>query len=177
MVVASMKKRTSLLVLIPLGAGLLYLGSFAFDPPGAERRPAPSFTLLVNGQPVAIEQKVDVHRSLASIDIEPAKILFLETVVLRGTPGDKKAAIRELRKRQDAGAIAVLSIALGDDDARIRKAAFEALSRIGGDEALAAIASAARDADPLTRARAAEALASAGGRLCGDHGVIRFLRG
>ena len=168
-VVVSMRKTNSFLVLVPLGVGLLFLGNLAFDPPGALLRPAPSFTMLVNRIPFAPEQSVDVSGSLASIDIEPAKTLFLETVILEGTPGDKKVAIRELRKRQDADAIAVLSIALGDSDPRIRKAAFEALSRIPGDEALAAIASAARDSDPLTRARAAESLANAGGYSAVDY--------
>jgi HEAT repeat protein len=53
-----------------------------------------------------------------------------------------------------------LSLALGDEDARIRDTALSALSRIGSDEALAAIASAAQDSDPRVRGNAAAALAS-----------------
>jgi len=171
MAVASMKTttRTSLLILIPLGAGLLFIGSFAFDPPGAAKRPAPSFTLFVNGESFFEEQEIDVQETLASIDIEAAKSEFLETVILQGTVGDKKAAIRELAHLGDSEAIAILSVALGDDDPRVRKAALEALSRTGGDEALAAIASAMRDSDPRTRARAAESLANAGGYSAVDY--------
>lgn len=171
MVAVSMKKtrRTNLLVLIPLGAGLLFAGSLAFDPPGAAKRPAPSFTLFVNGDPLFAEQEIDVQEALASIPMEAARTEFLETVILQGTVGDKKAAIRELWHLGDSEAVAILSIALGDDDPRVRKAAFEALSRTGGDEALAAIASATRDSDPRIRARAAESLANAGGYSAVDY--------
>jgi HEAT repeat protein len=169
MAAALMKKRSSFFVMIPLGAGLLFLGSFAFDPPGAVMRPAPSFTLLVNGEPFSVEPEIDVQKTVASIDIEPAKAVFLETVVLQGSFGDRKAAIRELRRLGNGDAIAALSIALGDNDRRVRKAALEALSRIGGDEALAAIASAANDFDPPTRARAAESLVYAGGYSAVDY--------
>jgi HEAT repeat protein len=164
-----MKKRTRLLLIIPLGAGLLIVGSFAFDPPGAKKRPASSFSMAINGRPIDLEQKIDVQEAVASIDIKPAKVMFLETVILQGTAGDKKAAIRELRNLGDGDAIVTLSIALADDDSRIRKAALEALSHIGGDEALSAIASAASDGDPLTRARAAETLANAGGYSATDY--------
>lgn len=158
-----MKKRTSLLIAIPLGAGLLLLGSFAFDPPGAVKRPAPSLTVFLNGEPVSKEQLIDVQGAIEAIDIEPARLMFLETVILQGSAGDKKAAILELRHIGGSESIATLSVALADNDPRVRKAALEALSRIGGDEALAAIASAASRDDPLLRARSAETLANAGG--------------
>jgi HEAT repeat protein len=162
-VVSTMKKRTSLLAVIPLGASLFLLGSLAFDPPGAEKRPVPSFSMTVNGQPLVLDREVDVQNALETIDFEPMQTDFLETVLLQGTVGDKKAAIRELRRMGGSDAVATLSMALADDDPRVRKATFEALSRIGGDEALAAIASATGAADPEARARAAEALANAGG--------------
>jgi len=158
-----MKKRTSLLAAIPLGAGLFLLGSLAFDPPGAEKRPAPSVSIVVNGQPLSLDREVDVRNALETIDSEPMQTEFLETVILQGTVGDRKAAIRELRRIGGSDAVATLSMALADKDPRVRKATLEALSRIGGDDALAAIASATGAADPETRARAAEALANAGG--------------
>jgi hypothetical protein len=164
-----MRKKNSLLVAIPLGVGLLVFGSLSFEPPGAVKRPAPSFSLFVNDQPVAIDREVDVKDVLVTIEFEPAKALFLETVVLQGTVGDKKAAIRELRKIGDSDSIAVLSTALADEDPRVRKAAFEALSRIGGDEALAAIASATASNTPQTKARAVETLANAGGYSAVDY--------
>jgi HEAT repeat protein len=163
MVAVSMKKRANLLLLIPLGAGLIFWGGSAFDPPGAEWRPAPYATFTVNGEALSLHREVDLQASLASIDIDPAKDLFLQTVVLQGTAGDKKAAILELRKLGTSEAIATLSLALGDDDPRVRKSAFEALTRIGGDDALAAIASASQEDDPLIRLKAAEALGIAGG--------------
>jgi len=89
--------------------------------------------------------------------------IFLETVIYQGTAGEKKEAIRELRRLGTPAAVRTLSLALGDDDARVSKSAMEALSRIGGDEALAAIASATMDADPRVRGKAAEAMAMAGG--------------
>ena len=121
----TMKKRTSLLLIIPLGAGLLYLGSLATDPPGAIGRPASSVV-----QP-AIEddadRQVDVVATIATIDYAPARSDFLETVVAQGTVGDRKAAIRALRHLATTEAINILSIALGDSDPRVSKAAFEAL--------------------------------------------------
>ena len=163
------KKRNSLLIAIPLGAGLLVFGSPGFELPGAAKRPAPSISMFIDDRPVAVERQVDVAGALASIDIEPAKNMFLETVVLQGTVGDKKAAIRELRRIGDSDAIAVLSTAVADDDPRIQKAAFEALSRIGGDDALAAIASATTSRDPRVQARAVQTLANAGGYSAVDY--------
>jgi len=94
---------------------------------------------------------------------EPAATLFFEAVIYHGTAGEKKEAIRELRRLGTSDAIHTLSIALGDDDQRVSKTAMEALSKIGGDEALAAIASASMDEDPRVRGKAADAMAMAGG--------------
>lgn len=99
----------------------------------------------------------------------PEAMLFFEGVILKGTVGQKKEAIRELRRVGTTAAVQTLSVALGDEDGRVRKAAMEALSRIGGDEALAAIASASLDDDPQIRARAAQALSAAGGRSAADY--------
>jgi HEAT repeat protein len=99
----------------------------------------------------------------------PEAMLFFEGVILKGTVGQKKEAIRELRRVATIAAVQTLSVALGDDDERVRKAAMEALSAIGGDEALAAIASASADDDPHLRARAAQALSAAGGRSAADY--------
>lgn len=162
-----MKKRTSLLAIIPLGAALFCLGSLVTEPPGVERRPV-SFSAAPELAPDE-RQQVDVMATIEEIDYAPARGTFLESVVTQGTIGDRKAAIRALRHLATPEAISVLSIALGDADSRVRKAAFEALTQIGGEEALAAIASATVDDDPATRARAAEALAEAGGYSAADY--------
>ena len=95
--------------------------------------------------------------------LAPAATEFFETVLLQGGVGEKKEAIRELRRLGTPDAVQTLSLALGDEDSRVSNAAMEALSRIGGDEALAAIASAAMDQDPRVRGKAADAMAAAGG--------------
>lgn len=167
--------RTSLLILIPLGAGLLVVGALGTDPPGADRRPAPSLSMTVNGRAVdldalaALEASIDVRGALESIDIEPAKALYLETVILEGGPGDKKAAMRELSQLKDNEAVAILSLALADDDPRVRRAAAAALERIGTDEAHAVLASGMSDGDAVRRALAVESLARAGGYSAVDY--------
>lgn len=167
--------RTSLLSLIPLGVGLLVAGSLATDQPGAARRPAPSFSMSVNGRALdldefaGLETSIDVSGALESIDIEPAKALYLETVVLEGGAGDKKAAIRELARLPGDEAIAILGLALADEDRRIRRAATDALVLIGSDEAHAALASSMHDDDAARRARAVESLARAGGYSAVDY--------
>lgn len=170
-----MKKRTSLALLLPLGAGLLLAGSPVFDPPDAERRPAPSFSMSVNGRVMDfddvtdLETTIDVTGALESIDIEPAKALYLETVISQGTVGDKKAAIRELGRIPDHDAIAILSLAMTDEDPRVRRAAASALASIGSDDAHAALASGLQDHDPARRAQAADYLAMAGGYSAVDY--------
>ena len=161
MALMKMKKRTSLLLLVPLSAGLLYLGSLAPVKPGAEGRPAilPLTTRLEPAPP----PDTNVAATVAAIDYPPARVGYLETVVVQGTVGERKVAVRELRHLASDEAVEILSIALADPDHRVRKAALEALSSIGGDEALAAIAAVSRDNDPIARAQAAEALGSAGG--------------
>jgi HEAT repeat protein len=85
--------------------------------------------------------------------LAPAATVFYEAVLYQGTYREKKEAIRELRRLGTPAAVQALSLALGDEDARIR-------DTIGSDEALAAIASAAQDSDPRVRGNAAAALAS-----------------
>ncbi len=92
--------------------------------------------------------------------LAPAATVFYEAVLYQGTYREKKEAIRELRRLGTPAAVQALSLALGDEVARIRDTALSALSRIGSDEALAAIASAAQDSDPRVRGNAAAALAS-----------------
>jgi hypothetical protein len=92
--------------------------------------------------------------------LAPAATVFYEAVLYQGTYREKKEAVRELRRLGTPAAVQALSLALGDEDARIRDTALSALSRIGSDEALAAIASAAQDSDPRVRGNAAAALAS-----------------
>jgi hypothetical protein len=92
--------------------------------------------------------------------LAPAATVFYEAVLYQGTYREKKEAIRELRRLGTPAAVQALSLALGDEDARIRDTALSAVSRIGSDEALAAIASAAQDSDPRVRGNAAAALAS-----------------
>ena len=92
--------------------------------------------------------------------LAPAATVFYEAVLYQGAFREKKEAIRELRRLGTPAAVQALSLALSDEDARIRDAALSVLSRIGSDEALAAIASAAQDSDPRVRGEAAAALAS-----------------
>ena len=156
-----MTSRTALIVLFPLGAGLLVAGSLALDPPDAERRPAPSISMSVNGRAVDLDEltdletTIDLTGALESIDIEPAKALYLETVISQGAVGDKIAAIHELGRISDDDAVAILSLALTDEDPRVRRAAAAALARDGSDAAHAALASGMRDYDPARRAQAA----------------------
>jgi len=95
--------------------------------------------------------------------LAPEATMFFEAVIYQGTVGEKREAIRELRRLGTPSAIQTLSLALSDDDTRVSNAAMEALSRIGGDEALAAIASASMDEDSRVRGKAAYAMAMAGG--------------
>lgn len=159
-------KNRAILLSIPLGAGLLYLGSLVFDAPDAEQRPAPFMTIATESQTAFLDAEaahIDVDSSLESIEYAPAREVYLETVLLHGGVGDRKKALLQLEQLATPGAISVMSLALADEDPRVRRAAFEALSRAGGDEALAAIASASADSEPATRAAAADALASTGG--------------
>jgi hypothetical protein len=164
-------KKTSLLM-IPLGAALLFLSSNAPSPPGVERRPVLLLEPLVQPearQPETGKVELQVGELVDSVDYLPAKYGVLEAVLEQGTVGERKSAIRELRHLGTDSAVQLLSIALGDEDKRVQKAAFEALSRIGGDEALAAIASVAADYDPVMRMRAVDALGDAGGFSAGDY--------
>ncbi len=102
----------------------------------------------------------------------PEAMIYFEAVLLHGAIGEKKAAIRDLRRLATAEAVETLSIAVRDEDARVRKVALEALSRIGGDEALAAIASLTQDDEPQLRGRAVEAVGMAGGVSAADYLVI-----
>ncbi|MDA1063059.1 MAG: HEAT repeat domain-containing protein [Proteobacteria bacterium] len=86
--------------------------------------------------------------------------IFFEAVILYGSLAEKREAIRELARLSTPEAVEALSLATGDEDARVRGAAMAALSRIGTDAALAAVASAAADADPWVRGQAVGALAA-----------------
>lgn len=153
----SMRKTSLLLLLLlPLGAGLLFLGSPVPEPSIIET----TATIDGNGR---------VPEVLASIDYRPAKTVYLETLVLDGSVGERKTAVRELEAIGTADAVSALSIALGDDDRRVVDAALEALARIGSDEALAAIASLSNDRDPRMRGRAVQALANADGYSSADY--------
>ncbi len=90
----------------------------------------------------------------------PATTIFFEVVLFHGNLREKKEAIRELRRLGTPDAVQTLSLALTDEDSRVRDAAFEALSKVGGEEALVAIASASLDSDPWVRSKAANALSS-----------------
>ena len=155
---------TSIRVLAPLGAGLLIIGSLA----------PLSFELEREALPPADQSRepprIEIGRMLEEdIPFEPAKTAFLETVVLQGGVGDRKAAVRELGNLGTPDAVAVLSLALADEDERVRNAAMETLSDIGSDDALAAIASATRSEDAAVRARAAEAIAGTDGYSAVDY--------
>lgn len=161
--------KTSLFALIPLGAGLLVVGSLATDPPGAERRPAPSLLTPEFAEPADEAPTIDVRAAVESIEAEPIRAAFLETVISQGAVGDKISAIRELSRLPDDDAAAILSYALTDEDSRVRRAAAAALARIGSDEAHAALASGMNDDDASRRAQAVESLARAGGYSAVDY--------
>ncbi|MDH3440998.1 MAG: HEAT repeat domain-containing protein [Gammaproteobacteria bacterium] len=95
--------------------------------------------------------------------LAPAATAYFEIVMLEGEVGEKQEAILNLGRLGTPEAIQALSLALGDEDPRVRKAALEALSQIGGDEALAAIASASVHDDPRARADATYAMAMVDG--------------
>lgn len=170
-------KTSRSLLWVPLGAGLLSFGGLAPDPPGSGHPPAAasmSIVAVADGDEPATAPAAQALRH--DVAYEPARAVLLETVVMQGTVGDKKAAIRELRHLGNDDAVQSLSQALVDDDPRIRKASLEALSAIGSDAALAAIASLSSDRTAPARGKAAEALANADGdsssaylaRLLGD---------
>ena len=92
--------------------------------------------------------------------LAPTATVFYEAVLYRGTFLEKKEAIRDLRRLGTPAAVEALSLAVADEDTRVRDAAISALSRIGSDEALAAIASVSLDSDPRARGEAAAALGS-----------------
>ena len=83
-----MKKTTSLVLLLPLGAGLLVAGSLVLDPPDAERRPAPSFAMSVNGRTVDLDDLADLQ---PSIDVTGA----LETIDI-----DFRRAVQHRKRRE-----------------------------------------------------------------------------
>lgn len=156
--------RTSVLVLPSLGAGLLIIGSLA--PLSFETEPEALSLAQQHLEPPQIEITKILEED---IPFELAKAAFLETVVLQGAVGDRKAAVRELGNLGTPDAVAVLSIALADEDERVRNAAMESLSDIGSDDAMSAIASTIRSEDAAVRAKAAEALAGTDGYSAVDY--------
>lgn len=128
---------------------------------------AESYLLLLPGESDAAVDLRSVPGTLwiftEGSDEAASAIEFFETVLLQGGIGEKKAAIRELRRLGTRAAVRSLSLALGDPDERARAAAMEALTTIGSDEALAALASAAAAGEAAARADAAESIAMAGG--------------
>ncbi|MGI9289304.1 MAG: HEAT repeat domain-containing protein, partial [Pseudomonadales bacterium] len=90
----------------------------------------------------------------------PAAVVFFEAVLYRGSLAEKQEAIRELRRLGTPVAIQALSLALADENGRVRDSAFAALENVGSGDALGAIASAAMDSDAWIRSEAATALAS-----------------
>lgn len=121
--------------------------------------------------PVPVEDRVtsrpDIPAAVAGfaerelpVSIETA---YFEAVLFQGEYSDKQAAIRELKRLGTSDAIQSLTLALGDDDSRVRNAALEALASLGGDEASAAIGSLSSDLDPRVRADATLSLAMSGG--------------
>ena len=94
------------------------------------------------------------------LSLVPAATIFFEAVLNHGSFAEKKEAIRELGRLATPDAVRTLSLALADDDERVRDAALGALSHIGSNDALAVIASAANAPDPWTRSEAITALAT-----------------
>ena len=83
---------------------------------------------------------------------------YLEAILVRGTVAERKDAIRSLSELGTPAAINAISLALSDDDDRVRRTAMQALSDVGGDDAAAVLSSAMVAEEPLTRARAIESL-------------------
>lgn len=167
----TMKKRHSLLLLVPLGAGLLYIGNPIPEAPDASWRPVPhSYSGAEAPGELTDSSEVDVARIISTeIDHAAMKAAFLETLVVEGSFVDRNAAVRELRKLGTTAAVQALSLALVDDDERIREAALEALAAIGSAEALAAAASVSKSGNAAERARAAETLARTDAQSAADY--------
>ena len=94
--------------------------------------------------------------------IPPDAALLFETTLLQADIGERREAVRQLRRIGNDDAVRLLSLALADTDARIRDAAEEALAAIGSTAALAVLASAAANGDAATRAEATVALSTSG---------------
>jgi hypothetical protein len=92
--------------------------------------------------------------------IPPDAALLFETALLQADVGERREAVRQLRRIGNDDAARLLSLALADPDARIRAAAEEALAAIGSMEALAVLTSAAANGDTATRAEATVALST-----------------
>lgn len=134
--------KSSVLEIVPLGVVLLGLSSLALVSPGADKRPAPSFSIVLNGRSIELQREIGVQDALESIHIEPARTVFLESVILQGSVGDKKVAIRELRKLGNSEALGdigdtrsvnIISVALRDPDPELRQRAAETLDQLRDD--------------------------------------------
>lgn len=122
-----------------------------------------SYQLLVSAGADAAKRQRGALWIFADGDAIPAEAqLLFETVLMQGAFAERRDAVRQLRRLANADAARLLSFALTDPDERVRDAASEALSIIGGDEALAVLASVGVTGDPAARAGAAEAIALAG---------------
>lgn len=100
--------------------------------------------------------------------------LFFEAVIMHASVAEKKEAIRELRRLGTPDAVEILSLAVSDEDSRVRGPALEALAAIGSDAALAAIASATADVDPWVRGQAINALSSGDSETAKQYLEIAF---
>ena len=152
-------------------SGLVLLHLFAEPPaiPPEPVAPEPLWPQLNAGasEPdvISLGARVDAAtRHAASPDV-PVSIetAVYEAVIVQGGYAARKEAIRELRRLGTPQAVEVLSLALGDEDPRIRSVALEALAKFDSDEAVAAIGSLATDRDPRVRADATLALGETGG--------------
>lgn len=148
--------------------GLLVIGSLVSL--YLQRPDVPSPISQVQDQGVVeftVDQRPDITEAIsvfAEKEIPPpVETAYFEAILFQGDYADKLTAIRELRRLGSTEAIQTLSVALGDADERVRRAAMEALSSVSGDDAAAAIGSLSADIDPRVRADATLSLAMVGG--------------
>ena len=95
---------------------------------------------------------------------QPQSLLeALEADLLNDDPRARGAAIRGLRKFRDGSVVAPISLALSDENRKIRVKAIYALADIGGADAAVALAASSIDENPYVRAESAYALGMIGG--------------
>ncbi len=94
----------------------------------------------------------------------------LEAELMNGDVGGRQNAVKLARKLGKEEALAPLSLALTDNNAKVRVQAIYGLAELGGQEAVDVLAAALRDENAGVRAEAAYALGA-----IGDSAAVQFL--